>query len=379
VTPAEGRSGSSRVDVVVYTASAGPLYGGQGMVGGAELQSVYIARALAEAGFGVRHVVADAAIDRTPEGVEIQRLPRGYGVRGVARRRAIVEGLRKANGRLYIQRPAGIETGFAGMYARLARRRFVFSASSDADFMSDRERLMLLGGNLEARTARFQYALGLKCADALVVQTEHQARMAEGATRHVPQVIPSFCSLGDRRSGVGDYVLWIGALVGVKDPLSYVELAERVPEVRFLMVAKERDGWQDLADEVRSRAAGVANLELRDSMPREDALDLYPSAIAVVSTSEYEGFSNVFLEAWSRGVPALSLRVDPDGVIGRLGLGEVAGGSVETLAATVRRFVEQPAHAEKAGDAGYRYVAERHAPGVVGRHWAELVKRLLAE
>jgi glycosyltransferase involved in cell wall biosynthesis len=378
VTPAGERSGSSRADVVVYTAGAGALYGGQGMVGGAELQSVYIARCLAEAGFGVRHVVADAAIERTPEGVEIQRLSRGYDVRGLARRWAIVEGLRKANGRLYIQRPAGIETGFAGMYARLARRRFVFSASSDADFMSDRERLTLLGGNLEARTARLQYVLGLKCADALVVQTEHQANMAEGATRHVPHVIPNFCSLGDRRSGAGDYVLWIGALVGVKDPLSYVELAECVPEVRFLMVAKEREGWEDLANEVRRRAARVSNLELRDSMPRAGVLDLYPRAVAVVSTSEYEGFSNVFLEGWSRGVPALSLRVDPDGVIGRLGLGEVAGGSVEMLAAAVRRFAEHSAHGERAGDAGYRYVAERHAPEVVGRQWADLVTRLLA-
>jgi glycosyltransferase involved in cell wall biosynthesis len=107
-------------------------------------------------------------------------------------------------------------------------------------------------------------------------------------------------------------------------------------------------------------------------------LDLYPRAIAVVSTSEYEGFSNVFLEAWSHGVPALSLRIDPDGVIGRLGLGEVAGGSVETLAAAVRRFVEQPEPGERAGDAGYRYVAECHSPDVVGRQWVDLVRGLLA-
>ena len=97
-------------DVVVYSASAGPFYGGDGVAGGAELQSVYIARALATAGYRVRHVVAQAAMRRTPEGVEVQQLPPGYGVRGLARRRAIIEGLRTADGRVYIQRPAGIET-----------------------------------------------------------------------------------------------------------------------------------------------------------------------------------------------------------------------------------------------------------------------------
>jgi glycosyltransferase involved in cell wall biosynthesis len=366
------------VDVVVYSATAGPLYGGQGAAGGAELQSYYIARALAESGFRVRHVVADAAIDRTPEGVEVHRLPVGYGVRGLARRRAIFEGLHKANGRLYIQRPAGIETGFAGAYARLARRRFVFSSSSDADFMSDRDRLRLLGGNLDPRTARAQYMLGVRCAHAIVVQTETQALMAESVTRHVPQVIPSFAPVSQRRAGAGEYFLWVGAFVGVKDPLSYVELAERVPEARFLMVARARPGWDELASEARARAERLPNLELLDDLPRAGLLELYRRAIAVVSTSEYEGFSNVFLEAWSCGVPALSLRVDPDGVISRLELGEVSTGSIGRLADATRRYVAEPLVSSRAGDAGYRYVHERHAPDVVGRAWATLVGKLLA-
>ena len=367
-------------DVVVYSASAGPFYGGDGVAGGAELQSVYIARALATAGYRVRHVVAQAAMRRTPEGVEVQQLPPGYGVRGLARRRAIIEGLRTADGRVYIQRPAGIETGFAGVYARLAGRRFVFSASSDADFMSDRDRLRLLGGNLEPRTARAQYRLGVASAHALVVQTQEQAQMAQklSAIRHVPHVIPNYCPLSSRHPEAGEYFLWVGAFVGVKDPLSYLELAERVPGARFVMVAKERPGWHDLAGEVRARAVRIPNLELVDAMPREALLDLYGRAIAVVSTSEYEGFSNVFLEGWSHGVPALSLRVDPDGVIDRLGLGGVAGGSVDALANDVRRFLDQPGTAEQAGEAGYRYVEERHAPEVVGAQWAALVEKLMA-
>lgn len=374
----DGRSRATRADVVVYSATAGPLYGGAGAAGGAELQSFYIARGLAQAGFRVRHVVADAAIERTPEGVEVHRLPPGYGVRGLARRRAIVEGLRSADGRVYIQRPAGIETGFAGVYARLARRRFVFSASSDADFMSDRERLTLLGGNLESRTARAQYALGLRCAHALVVQTDAQARMAERSTRHTPEVIPSFSPVGERRAEPGEYFLWVGAFVGVKDPHAYLALAELVPEARFVMVARERVGWEELAGGVRARAAGISNVELLDGMPRDALLGLYRKTIAVVSTSEYEGFSNVFLEGWSHGVPSLSLRVDPDGVISRFGLGDVAEGSVARLADAARGYVTDPRAASRAGAAGYRYVEERHAPEVVGRQWASLVGRLLA-
>ena len=244
--------------------------------------------------------------------------------------------------------------------------------------MSSRERLALLGGNLESRTARAQYLLGLRCAHALVVQTEAQAHMAERSSRPVPQVIPNFCPAGERRTGTGEYFLWVGAFVGVKDPLSYLALAERVPEAHFLMVARQRAGWDQLAHAVQARAARIPNVELIDGMPRDALLDLYRRAIAVVSTSEYEGFSNVFLEGWSRGIPALSLRVDPDGVISRRGLGRVAAGSLASLAEAARHYFTEPVAASQAGDASFRYVEERHAPDVVGRKWAALVEGQLA-
>jgi glycosyltransferase involved in cell wall biosynthesis len=337
---------------------------------------VYIARALALAGFRVRHIVTGAKLGRTHEGVEIVELPPSYGVRGLPRRRAILEGLRAADARLYIQRPAGIETGFAGVFARAMRRKFVFSASSDADFMRDREQLKLLGGNLEVRSAAIQYRIGLRCAHAIVAQTEQQARLAARlGTR--PLVIPNFGELGERSTRSPDTFLWIGAFVGVKDPLSFVSLAEKVPNAKFVMVAKERPGWHDLGVRVRERAARLPNLELLEPMPREKLFELYGQAIAVVSTSEYEGFSNVFLEGWARGVPALSLRVDPDGVIERHGLGAVAGGSAFALEESVLRYLAEPAVAHAAGDAAYRYVERTHAPEVVGSRWVRLVRTLL--
>lgn len=365
------------VDVVVYAASAGPFYGGKGLPGGAELQSYYIARALASAGLRVRHVVADAELSRTPEGVEVFRLPPSYAQPGLPRRLAIVQGLRRSNGNLYIQRTAGIETGFAGVYARLARRRFVFSSSSDADFLQDRELLRELGGNLESRSARTQARIGMRCAHAVVAQTEQQAQLARGYVGRETHVIPSFCELGGERPESREVFLWIGGFVGVKDPHAFLDLAERVPEATFVMVARERTLWEQLASSVRERAARLPNLELLPPRPREEVLGLYDRALAVVSTSLYEGFSNTFLEGWARGVPTLSLRVDPDGVITRRGLGGVAGGSIDELARLCRRYVQDPTAAEIAGSAGFRYVRERHAPGVVGPIWAALVENLL--
>jgi glycosyltransferase involved in cell wall biosynthesis len=365
------------VDVVVYAANAGPFYGAKSIPpGGAELQSYYLARALASAGLRTRHVVADAGLSRTSEGVEVIRLASDYAVPGLRRRRAIVEGLRRADGHVYIQRTAGIETGFAGVYARLARRRFVFSASHDADFSYDGE-LRRQAGVLESWTARTQARLGMRCAHALVAQTEQQAQLARSYVGREPRVIPSFCEVGDPRPRSREVFLWVGGFIDFKDPLAFLDLAELVPGARFVMVARERAGWEPLAASVRRRADQLSNVELLPAHSRAWLLEWYERALAVVNTSVAEGFSNVFLEGWARGIPTLSLRVDPDDVIARYGLGAVAGGSVGELARLCRRYLDDVSVAESAGAAGHRYVRETHAPDVIGPRWVALVEELL--
>ena len=61
-------------------------------------------------------------------------------------------------------------------------------------------------------------------------------------------------------------------------------------------------------------------------MPRGRVLELIDRSRAVVLTSRHEGMPNVFLEAWARGVPVLSLHFDPDGKIAKEGLGLCAEG-----------------------------------------------------
>ena len=75
----------------------------------------------------------------------------------------------------------------------------------------------------------------------------------------------------------------------------------------------------------------------------------------------------------------LSLRIDPDGVISRYGLGLTAGGSLEVLAQGVRHCAADPAAVRDAGEKAYRYVEREHAPEVVGPQWDSLVERLLEE
>lgn len=366
-------------DVALYTPLAAAYYGAQIEPGGAELQSVAIARTLARGGLRVRHIVSGLDARVSPDGVEVVPLPAGYELPGLRRRRAIVRALRDADALVYIQRTAGFETGVVGAYARLARRRFVFSASHDADFLRDRAVLRQLGSGDEVRLARAQYRLGLHCAHAVVAQTERQAQLGRQTFGLDPQVIRSFGAPAPAATAEPEAFLWVGAFIDVKDPLAYVALAEALPHIPFRMVGTDRAlPGRSLAAAVRERAGGLPNLELLPPRPHAELASLYERAFAIVGTSRLEGFPNVFLEAWARGVPAVSLRLDPDGLIARHGLGVAAGGSLEVAAHAIRDYHEQPAAAREAGAAARRYVATVHAPEVVGPHWLELVRRLLA-
>jgi glycosyltransferase involved in cell wall biosynthesis len=132
-----------------------------------------------------------------------------------------------------------------------------------------------------------------------------------------------------------------------------------------------------LAAQVARAAEDVPNLELEEARPREELLAELERAAAVVTTSEIEGMPNTFLEAWARGVPVLSLHVDPSGVIGRHGLGIVAGGSMERFVGAARELWSDGGLRSEIGERARAYVQERHSPEAVGDRWAALIRELL--
>jgi glycosyltransferase involved in cell wall biosynthesis len=99
---------------------------------------------------------------------------------------------------------------------------------------------------------------------------------------------------------------------------------------------------------------------------------------AVVVTSEHEGMPNVFLEAWARGIPVISLHFDPDGRIAGEGLGLIADGSWEEFVAAVRRLWTDPELRRQIGERARRYVAREHSPEAVGKRWAAALREALS-
>ena len=365
-----------RHDVAIYTPYAAGIYDKtKGFSGGAERQTVLLARQLQQEGLRTAHIVYP--IDEVVEGPRPTLVvrPEFEGARHrLALEPAVIwRAMARADASAYVFRTAHAAVGFAAAFCRAMRRRLIFSAANDSDFT-----LSVLG---DYPTRTRLYKAGAGAADAMVVQSAQQVEMAREVFPGVRRLveIASFVEPAPAATGEPDSFLWATRLAEYKHPLRYLDLAAAVPEARFRMVAVSNPGdtTPELEAEVRRRADALPNVELLPRQPHAEVMALVERAVAIVNTSETEGMPNVFLEGWARGVPALTLEFDPDGRIARDALGISAGGDFDAFVAGARELWARRADRGGYGDATRGYVEATHGLQAVGGAWARLIRELL--
>jgi len=384
VTPERSTTGHGhlrrrrRFDVLFYTPWIGSILSQSGRMppGGAETQILMVAKGLAERGVRTA-VIAFGEPDELPREVDgvavLARAPyRKRRLVGKLAETAIIwRALWGAPSEAIVYRGVGLELLLLAMYARVARRRLVFSSANIVDF--DCRKL------LAKRRDAAMYELGVRLADTIVVQTEEQVRMCQRTFRRRPVLIKSIAPLAQQQTATPQAFLWVGRLVTYKRPLEYVALARAIPEARFWMIAvpPPREDEQWVAERVGSEASTLPNLELLPPRPRSEVEDLMSRAVASVNTAEFEGMPNVLLEAWTRGVPALVLTHDPGGVIASHQIGAFADGSHDRLVTLARDMWARRTdaeHRDRLGGLCRDYIAANHAPNSVVKQWTEILR-----
>jgi glycosyltransferase involved in cell wall biosynthesis len=214
----------------------------------------------------------------------------------------------------------------------------------------------------------------LRGADEIVVQDDHQAALCRAKLGREPVVIRSIAERAERRGRPGEAFLWIGRMAPYKRLDVYLDLAAQVPEARFQVIAVPAHEEQpETAARLARAAVELPNLEVLEPRPRDEVGKLIERAVAIVSTGDFEGMPNVFLEAWGRGVPALVFAHDPDGVVAAHGLGEFAGGSTERLAELARAQWASRADQRDVAERCIAYVRRAHDLEVATAVWREVV------
>jgi glycosyltransferase involved in cell wall biosynthesis len=368
-------SRAERFDVVLYVPWASTLFGvstAEARAAGAEVQLFELASGLAERGLSVGMIVVGSAADlpESARGVRILAQPPRPKAGGLRARMALAAGAFRAmlgvRTRVLIQRNAGPTTAVAALAARARRARFIYSSANVIDFGF---------AAYEPRAVNVRlYEWGVRSASAVVVQTDDQARLCRATFGREPSVIASLADRPVLRTQRPEAFLWVGRLHDDKRPRAYLELARALPEAQFWMIAPPHDGEPpELRQALEQASRELSNLRLLEPRPREAVGRLMEQAVAVVSTSEFEGMPNVLLEAWTRGVPALALSFDPDGVIAHHGLGAFADGDRPRFEQEARRLWREREDQAELAARCMAYIEARHSRDVIVEAWLSII------
>ncbi|OAN55098.1 glycosyltransferase family 4 protein [Magnetospirillum moscoviense] len=244
-------------------------------------------------------------------------------------------------------------------FCEITDKRFVLFGASDSDFDPQYIPHSSIRNYYGCRAGHCHFCI--TTADRIIVQNKvQQAAAMEYFGRH-SRVIVNPINLSLRGGDLParqerKQILWIGKADMVKRPLLAIEVARACPDLDFLLVVNPN------RPEVEEQLAKgkPANVTIIPHLKRHDVPVEVERSLLLLNTSRFEGFPNVFLEAFRAGTPVASLAVDPDGVLSEHGCGVCAGNDLQALIRQIRHLATDVQAWESCSAAALAYVASTH-------------------
>jgi len=355
----------TRICFVAHFAYGALTGGSSGYIGGVERQTSLMARWFAQKGYTVSMLTWDEGQEDDIEidGVRVFKMcRRDAGVPGLRffwpKWTSLIAAMKRANADVYYQNNAEYVTGQIASWCRKHGRKFIYSVASDSECQAHLPRMRPFPD-------RHFYRYGLSVADEVIVQTRKQQGLLQSDFGRASVVIPMPCPgpsqeeyeefVSHRKSS--QRILWVGRICEVKRPDRLLDLAEACPELEFDLVGPS-DG-STYSQDVCRRAEATPNIKLHGPAMRKDVPNFYRKAKLMCCTSDFEGFPNTFLEAWSYGLPIIST-FDPECLISERGLGRV-GHDVCELTAGIREMLNSEERWNEASQRSREHYLETHS------------------
>ncbi|MCF6290951.1 MAG: glycosyltransferase family 4 protein [Desulfobacterales bacterium] len=346
-------------------------------IGGESLQQTLLAREFVAMGYEVSMIVRDFGQPDVEErdGIRVYktyRLDAGLPVLRFLHPRltSIARALPRPGADLYYQSCAAMLTGLVGGYCRRNKKIFAFRVAHDSDCVPGQQLIRYWRD-------RKLYEYGLKRADLILVQSEHQRRLLR---RHyglesIPMNMAVELPLA-RPAGKRDIdILWVNNMRPFKRPELMIDLAGMLPDQRIVMIGGPCLGMEQYFAGIEQAAKQAPNLEFIGPVPYSRVNDYFLRARLFANTSESEGFPNSFLQAWIRGVPVVSF-FDPDGLIQGHRLGAVPA-DIEQMAGELSRLLENDEERLALSGFAQQYAIDNYSPASVARQHEAVFKKLI--
>jgi len=182
--------------------------------------------------------------------------------------------------------------------------------------------------------------------------------------------IEVFAPNWDRPANARPRVLFVGALRAFKGPQVVLDAAQRYPEADFVIVG---DGV--MAQPMRDRAKGMANVIMRGSIDRTEIRKEYRKADIFMFPSRWEGSPRVLLEAAASGLPVIARKdYEPESVVdGETGF---LAATDDEMMTRLSALLANPDLCRRLGRSGRSHMT-RFSWDVITRQWETIFTRLV--
>jgi len=257
--------------------------------------------------------------------------------------------------------------------ASLLRKNFLFCIANDTDINQS---------DLKDRypsPIRWMYIRAIRSTDTVIAQTKNQQAQLSDVYDIESIQIPNGYDLPPNDQILSpesrEFVLWVGSSDPMqKRPELFLNLAERLPEMEFIMVSKPMPDGGEYHKQLSNQAKNISNLRFIGGVDPDDIHDYYRRALLVVNTSSHEGFPNTFLEAWRFATPVVSLSFDLDGRLQAEEIG-VYSGSLKQLVSDIRSLVADPTQRASIGQNGRELVRTEFSLSSMTDRYEDVIQR----
>lgn len=337
--------------------------------GGAEYQAYLLAGALKERGHDVHYIYVDNGwLFEKRLDIHLHPIKRPKFAKRYLRHYAavldaprILRVLKKVNPDVVYQRTGTAYTGIAAYFCKANGKQLIWHVALDRDVVRVPWTIgaLMNGSVVENRVQVW----GVRRADMIICQAHYQAKaLKRNYGLECEAVIPNFHPVPMACVAKPDWpirITWVANLKSTKRPTLFLELVEAMghaPGIEFCMVG--RVGPQYRAA-IAEQGRQSSNFNYLGELSQDEVNVLLARSHIFVNTSESEGFPNTFIQAWLRGVPVVSLTVDPDDVIKRFGLG-FCSGSFEQMTRDCKLLSSESGLRNEIGARAYKYAIENH-------------------
>lgn len=271
--------------------------------------------------------------------------------------------LKKINADWYIFRSADLGVAVGILLVKWVLRKKVFymvAHDTEKSFAT----IQTWSGTLSAWAMGFVYPK----VDALTVQSEQQYTDFQQFRKIKPtQIIRNIYLFKAKpvEKEKSNFTLWVGRCDHLKQPEKMIELAQKFPQEKFVMVCPpthDTNYYQNIGEQIRQ----TPNIKHIEFMPNTELKRLYQEAKIYTITSSSEGFANTMLEAMEAQCPILSLNINPDQILERFDLGLCSmNNDMDTLFQYFDKLLKDKDLRNKMGENGLSYLLKYHSPEAI--------------